>query len=253
MARRTRRDDQPTNVGMNAKQMKRKKPINNDLMRDVEPLTENQKLLYESYGKGQNIVAYGCAGTGKTFITLYNALRDVLDERSPYEKIYIVRSLVATREIGFLPGDHEDKSSLYQIPYKNMVKYMFQLPTEADFEMLYGNLKTQGTISFWSTSFIRGTTLDKSIIIVDEFANLNGHELDSIITRVGEDSKIMFCGDATQSDLIKMSERNGIVDFMKILRSMPSFDIIEFEIEDIVRSSLVKEYLTSKYQLGITL
>jgi len=214
-------------------------------------LTENQKGLYDSYKNEQNIVAYGCAGTGKTFITLYNALKDVLDEKSPYEKIYIVRSLVATREIGFLPGDHEDKSSLYQIPYKNMVKYMFELPTEADFEMLYGNLKTQGTISFWSTSFIRGTTLDNAIIIVDEFQNLSGHELDSIITRVGENSKIMFCGDATQSDLIKNNERNGIVDFMKILRIMPSFDIIEFNIEDVCRSGLVKEYLIAKNQLGM--
>ena len=243
----------PVPFGMSNKQMKRKKPISSDIMRTIEPLTKNQEILFESYNKNQNLVAYGCAGTGKTFITLYNALKDVLDEKTPYEKIYIVRSLVATREIGFLPGDHEDKSSLYQIPYKNMVKYMFELPSEADFEMLYGNLKTQGTISFWSTSFIRGTTLDKAIIIVDEFANLNGHELDSIITRVGEDSKIMFCGDATQSDLIKMSERNGIVDFMKILRVMPSFDIIEFGIEDVVRSGIVREYLTAKYELGISL
>jgi predicted ribonuclease YlaK len=251
MARRNRREDQPIGVGMTAKQMKRKKPINLDLMREIEPLTDNQKRLYEAYEKNQNIVAYGCAGTGKTFITLYNALQDVLDERSPYEKIYIVRSLVATREIGFLPGDHEDKSSLYQIPYKNMVKYMFQLPTDADFEMLYGNLKTQGTIGFWSTSFIRGTTLDKSIIIVDEFQNLNYHELDSIITRVGEDSKIMFCGDATQSDLVRTNEKNGIIDFMKVLRIMPSVDIIEFGVDDIVRSGLVKEYILAKMQIGL--
>jgi len=241
----------PVPFGMSNKQMKRKKPINSDLMRTIEPLTENQKGLYDSYKNEQNIVAYGCAGTGKTFITLYNALKDVLDERSSYEKIYIVRSLVATREIGFLPGDHEDKSSLYQIPYKNMVKYMFELPTEADFEMLYGNLKTQGTISFWSTSFIRGTTLDNAIIIVDEFQNLNYHELDSIITRVGENSKIMFCGDATQSDLIKTNEKNGIIDFMKILRVMPSIDIIEFGVEDIVRSGLVKEYILAKMEVGL--
>jgi len=241
----------PVPFGMSNKQMKRKKPINLDLMKTVDPLTENQKELYRCYQNNQNLVAYGCAGTGKTFITLYNALRDVLNEKTPYEKIYIVRSLVATREIGFLPGDHEDKSSLYQIPYKNMVKYMFELPTEADFEMLYGNLKTQGTISFWSTSFIRGTTLDNAIIIVDEFQNLNYHELDSIITRVGENSKIMFCGDATQSDLIKSNEKNGIVDFMKVLRIMPSIDIIEFGVDDIVRSGLVKEYILAKMEIGV--
>ena len=241
----------PVPFGVSNRQMKRKKPLNLDIMRELEPLTDNQRKMYESYKQNQHIVAYGCAGTGKTFITLYNALRDVLDEKSPYEKIYIVRSLVATREIGFLPGDHEDKSSLYQIPYKNMVKYMFELPTEADFEMLYGNLKTQGTISFWSTSFIRGTTLDNSIIIVDEFQNLNFHELDSIITRVGENSKIMFCGDATQSDLVKTNEKNGIIDFMKVLRVMPSIDIIEFGVADIVRSGFVKEYIVAKMECNL--
>ena len=175
----------------------------------------------------------------------------MLDESKPYERIYIVRSLVATREIGFLPGDHDDKSDIYQVPYKHMVKYMFQMPSDADFEMLYGNLRSQDTIKFWSTSFLRGTTLDNAIIIVDEFQNLNFHELDSIITRVGENSKIMFCGDASQSVLIKTNDRNGIVDFMNILRKMPSFDIIEFGIDDIVRSGLVKEYLTAKIEMGI--
>ena len=251
MARKRRASDQPIGVGMTTKQMKRKKPINWEFLLDIDPLTENQKKLFDAYDDNKNLVAYGAAGTGKTFITLYNALKDVLDENSPYEKIYIVRSLVATREIEFLPGDHEDKSSLYQIPYKNMVKYMFQMPSDADFEMLYGNLKTQGTISFWSTSFIRGTTLDKAIIIVDEFQNLNFHELDSIITRVGEDTRICFCGDATQSDLVKTNERNGIIDFLKILKIMPSFDLIEFGMEDIVRSGLCKEYIIAKTELGL--
>ncbi len=230
--------------------MKRKKPINTDLMKTIEPLTENQQELFRCYKNDQNIVAYGAAGTGKTFITLYNALRDVLDTRTPYEKIYIVRSLVPTREIGFLPGDHEDKSNLYQIPYKNMVKYMFEMPDDAAFESLYDNLRAQETISFWSTSFIRGVTMDKCIIIVDEFSNLNFHELDSIITRVGEDCKIIFSGDYTQSDLIKSNERTGVLDFMKILQSMPSFDCVEFGIEDIVRSGLCREYLISKINLG---
>ena len=241
----------PVPFGMSNRVMKRKKPINLDYIKKIEPLTPNQEDFFSLYKKNQNLVAYGCAGTGKTFITLYNALLDVLDPKTPYEKIYIVRSLVATREIGFLPGDHEDKSSLYQIPYKNMVKYMFEMPDDAAFEMLYGNLNTQGTISFWSTSFIRGTTLDNAIIIVDEFQNLNFHELDSMITRVGEDSKLMFCGDATQTDLVKTAERNGIIDFMKILNNMPSFDTIEFQPEDICRSGLVKEYIIAKNELGL--
>jgi len=220
-------------------------------MKNIEPLTQNQEELFRCYKNNQNLVAYGCAGTGKTFITLYNALKDVFDMKTPYEKIYIVRSLVATREIGFLPGDHEDKSSLYQIPYKNMVKYMFEMPDDNSFEMLYANLKAQGTISFWSTSFIRGTTFDNAILIVDEFQNLNFHELDSIITRVGENSKIFFCGDATQTDLVKTAEKNGIVDFMRVINSMPSFETIEFQAEDICRSGLVKEYIIAKLELGL--
>ena len=129
MARRKRAasTDQPIGVGLTTKQMKRKKPLSSGYLVDVDPLTDNQKVLFDSYQKGKNLVAYGCAGTGKTFITLYNALKDVLNENTPYERIYLVRSLVATREIGFLPGSHEDKADIYQIPYKNMVKYMFQM------------------------------------------------------------------------------------------------------------------------------
>ena len=243
--------DQPIGVGLTAKQLKKKKPVSSEYLINIEPLTDNQKRLFESYQNNKQIVSYGAAGTGKTFITLFNALKDVLNENSVYEKIYIVRSLVATREIGFLPGDYEDKSDIYQVPYKHMVKYMFQMPSDADFEMLYGNLKAQDTIKFWSTSFLRGTTLDNAIVIVDEFQNLNFHELDSIMTRVGEDSKIFFCGDASQTDLQKTNEKNGIVDFMKIIRSMPSFDVIEFGIDDIVRSGIVKEYLIAKLEMGM--
>ena len=251
MTRKKKNGDQPIGVGLTAKQMKRKKPINTDLMRDIEPLTDNQKLLFDSYASGKNLVAYGAAGTGKTFIVLYNALKDVLSDMTPYTKVYIVRSLVSTREIGFLPGDHEDKSFLYQIPYKNMVKYMFKMPTDQDFEMLYGNLKQQETISFWSTSFLRGTTFDDAIIIIDECQNLNFHELDSIITRVGENCRIHFCGDAAQTDLIKQNEKNGILDFMKILEQMESFSMIEFNVDDIVRSGLCKEYWKTKLALGM--
>jgi len=247
-----RKGNSPIGVGMTSKQMKRKKPINTDLLNKIEPITDNQKILFDAYKEGKNIFAYGAAGTGKTFVALYLALRDVLDERSPYDKVYIVRSLVSTREIGFLPGDHEDKSSLYQIPYKNMVKYMFEMATDADFEMLYGNLKQQETIKFWSTSFIRGTTIDRAILLIDESQNLNFHELDSIITRVGEDCKIIFCGDATQTDLQKTNEKNGILDFTKIIQQMTeSFQIVEFGVEDIVRSGLVKEYIIKKLALGM--
>jgi len=248
---RKKKVEQPIGVGLTTKQRRRKKPLSAGYLLDIEPITDNQKVLFDSYKADKHLVAYGAAGTGKTFVTLYNALKDVLDDHTPYERIYIVRSLVATREIGFLPGDYEDKSDIYQVPYKHMVKYMFQMPSDADFEMLYGNLKSQDTIKFWSTSFLRGTTLDNAIVIVDEFQNLNFHELDSIMTRVGENSKIMFCGDASQTDLQKTNDRNGIVDFMNILRKMQSFDIIEFSVDDIVRSGLVKEYIIAKLDSGL--
>ena len=241
----------PSTVGMSKKMLKRKKPINSNYFLDVGPITENQELFFNEWKNGKNLFAYGAAGTGKTFIALYLALKDVIDEETPYDKVYIVRSLVSTREIGFLPGTHEDKSELYQVPYKNMVRNMFHMPDQTSFDMLYDNLKDQETISFWSTSFLRGTTLDDAIVIVDESQNLNFHELDSIITRVGQDSKIVFCGDINQSDLQRTNERNGILDFQRILQGMEEFEEIEFGISDIVRSGLVKSYLISKMTLGL--
>tara|TARA_Y100001973_G_scaffold91255_1_gene139692 strand:- start:2086 stop:2748 length:663 start_codon:yes stop_codon:yes gene_type:complete len=216
----------------------------------VEPLTPNQEKIFKAWDEGKHMFIYGCAGTGKTFTCLYKALFDCLKSTPAYERVYLVRSLVATREIGFLPGDHEDKSSLYQIPYKNMVKYMFELGTDQDFEILYGQLKAQESIKFWSTSFLRGVTLDNSVIIIDEMQNLNFHELDSIITRVGENSRIIFCGDAMQTDLVKDREKNGIHDFMRVLEYMPEdFAMIEMGIDDICRSGLVRNYLLAKNQV----
>ena len=241
----------PVPNGMSKKMLKRKKPINQTYFLDVNPITENQQLFFDEWTKEKNLFAYGAAGTGKTFIALYLALKDVMNEETPYDKVYIVRSLVSTREIGFLPGTHEDKSELYQIPYKNMVRNMFQMPDQMSFDMLYENLKHQETISFWSTSFLRGTTLDNAIVIVDECQNLNFHELDSIMTRVGQDSKIMFCGDVNQTDLTRDKEKNGIVDFQRILENMEEFSMVEFGVGDIVRSGLIKSYLISKMSLSL--
>jgi phosphate starvation-inducible protein PhoH len=251
MTRRNRKSNEPNKFQSSLRPMKRKKPLNLDCMRVIEPLTENQEKLFNSYDEEKNLVAYGCAGTGKSFAVLYKALKEVLNENTPYEKVYICRSIVATREPGALPGDLGEKTGVFEIPYKNMVKYMFEMPDDPTFEMLYSNLKHQNTIEFLTTSFIRGVTLDRCIIIVDEFQNANFHELCSVITRVGVDTKIMFCGDATQSDFIKTSEKNGIIDFMRIIQTMPSFDIVEFGIEDVVRSGLCKEFLIAKNALGL--
>ena len=231
--------------------MSKKKEISSSDLVEVKPITDNQKLVFESYKKGLNQFLFGCAGTGKTFVSLYLAFQEVLKNETPYERVVMVRSLIPTREIGFLPGDEEDKAALYQVPYSNMVQFMFKQPNEQAFSMLYDRLKAQGSFYFLSTSFLRGLTFDNSIIIVDECQNLNFHELDTIITRVGQDSKIIFCGDFMQTDLTKMGERNGLHDFLRILEEMNEFSCTEFDIGDIVRSGFVRNYLIQKTKLGI--
>ena len=226
--------------------MAKAKDIRIDDMVTVSSVTHNQKRAFQEYKNDKNLFLYGAAGTGKTFITLYLALQEVLRNETKFDCVYIVRSAVPTREIGFLPGDEEDKTALFQVPYQNMVKFMFEQPNEQAFSMLYDRLKNQGSLMFLTTSFLRGITLDNAIIIVDEAQNLTFHELDTIITRVGMDSKIMFCGDFFQSDLQKNIDKAGMQHFMKILRGMDSFANIEFTLGDIVRSGMVKEYLISK-------
>ena len=250
MARKRKSNPQ---VGISTAYKSRKKQhlITLDHMVELQPLTPNQEKLFHSYDQGKCIVAHGEAGTGKSLCVLYKALEEVLDPTTPYEKVIVVRSIVPTRDIGFLKGSIDEKQSEYEKPYKYMIKRLFNLNSDEEYELLYANLKNQKTFYFMSTSFIRGMTFDDCIIIVDEFQNLNFHESCSIVTRLGENSKIMFCGDATQSDLIKSAERNGLVDFMKILNRMQSFDIIEFELEDVVRSGLVKEFLVAKNELGL--
>jgi len=229
--------------------MAKAKDIKIDDMVTVKPITDNQKKVFEAYKKGKNLFLYGAAGTGKTFISLYNGLQDVLRNETPYDTVYMVRSAVPTREIGFLPGDEEDKTALFQVPYQNMVKFMFEQPNETAFNNLYDRLKNQGSLFFLTTSFLRGITLDNAVIIVDECQNLTFHELDTIITRVGQDSKIIFCGDYFQTDLLKNGDREGMKHFLKILDRMESFENVEFNLGDIVRSGFVKEYLINKIKL----
>ena len=230
---------------------KKNKEINHNNLVTIKSITDNQKLVFDSWKEGKNQFLFGAAGTGKTFISLYLALQSVMNLKKPYDKVVLVRSLIPTREIGFLPGDEEDKAALYQVPYQNMVQFMFEMQNEQQFNNLYDKLKGQGTLYFLSTSFLRGLTFDNAVIIVDECQNMNFHELDTIITRVGQDSKIIFCGDFDQTDLVKQNERNGLHDFLRILEEMEEFHCLEFTIGDIVRSGFVRNYLINKIKLGI--
>ena len=230
---------------------KKNKEINSNDLVTIKPITDNQKIVFNTWKKEKNQFLFGAAGTGKTFISLYLALQDVMDLKKPFDKVILVRSLIPSREIGFLPGDEEDKSALYQVPYQNMVQFMFEMPNPQAFSTLYDRLKGQASLFFLSTSFLRGLTFDNSIVLVDECQNLNFHELDTIITRIGQNSKIIFCGDFAQTDLVKTNEKNGLHDFLRILDEMDEFNCIEFTIGDIVRSGFVRSYLINKTKMGI--
>lgn len=214
-----------------------------DDLYEYEPLTQNQKLAIEAYEDGDNLVLAGSAGTGKTFIALYMALEEMLEPNSPYRRIIIIRSAVPTRDIGFLPGTAEEKKMMYSIPYKNICNELF------NDKGAWGKMTTASQIVFESTSFIRGSTWDDSLIIVDEMQNLTFHELDSVITRVGKQSRVIFCGDYRQSDFKYKDEKDGIFQFLNILEHMKNFSIVQFGWEDIVRSGMVRDYIMTKEML----
>lgn len=211
----------------------------------IEPLTDNQAKAFREYGTGKNLLLHGIAGTGKSFISMYLALKDVLSPTSTFKKVVVVRSVVPTRDMGFLPGSQKEKIKVYEAPYYIICSELFGRGDAYDI------LKQKNICEFISTSFIRGTTLNDSIVIVDEMQNMTGHELDSVITRVGKNTKILFCGDFRQSDFTKDQERNGLKDFLRVLDNMKSFAYIDFDEEDIVRSGLVKEYIIAKDRLRV--
>lgn len=215
-------------------------------LKQIEPLTKNQKNCFDSYFSGKNLMLSGSAGTGKSFLSVYLSLHQVLTEQnSPYKKVVIVRSVVATRDMGYLPGTNKEKAKVYEAPYYAICSELFNRGDAYDY------LKQKNLVEFISTSFIRGTTLNDCIVVVDEMQNLNLHELDSVITRVGRNCKIIFSGDFRQSDFSKESDKKGILQFMRIIERMKVFDIIEFDENDIVRSGLVKSYIIEKDRLGI--
>ncbi len=225
------------------------KPISNSLkikidhLKTFQPLTDNQKKFFDAYNQGDYFIAlHGVAGTGKTFIALYKALEEVLDKSNPFNKIIIVRSAVQTREMGHLPGGVDDKLEIYEQPYHQICHTLF------DRRDAYDRLVEQGYIEFISTSFIRGMSFDDAIIIVDEMQNMNFEEIDTVMTRVGHRSKIIWCGDYRQTDLRKANDKSGILKFFDIAYHMSAFTRVEFTTEDIVRSSLVKDYILARMQ-----
>lgn len=219
--------------------------ISYDALQGYEPITKNQELAFQAWDEGDHLVLAGTAGTGKTFIGLYLALSDLLEPETQYDKIVIIRSVVPTRDQGFLPGSQKEKEEAYAIPYKQICTELFGDP------QAYGKMVSAKQLYFESTSFIRGQTFNNALILVDEMQNLNFHELDSVITRVGKNCRIIFCGDYKQSDFKKEDEREGILKFLRIIDHMNDFTTVTFGWQDIVRSGLVRDYIMTKEMLGI--
>lgn len=215
-----------------------------DNLKTFDPLTENQRLFFDAYKRGDYFIAlHGVAGTGKTFCALYKALEEVMDKSNPFRKVIMVRSAVQGREIGHLPGDVSEKMEIYQQPYRQICETLFGRKDAWD------RLEEQGFVEFISTSFIRGMSFDDAIIIVDECQNLTFEEIDTVMTRVGYRSKIIWCGDYRQTDLNKKkNDMSGILKFFDIAYHMKAFTRIEFMPDDICRSSLVKDYILAKLQ-----
>ena len=216
-----------------------------DELEQHDPITDTQEEAFGRWKEGYNLVLSGCAGTGKTFVAMYLAMKEMMDKPEIYRELIIIRSMVPTRDIGFLPGNEEEKKLAYTIPYRSICHDLF------GYDQAWSKLITQKKIRFESTSFIRGSTFDNSIIIVDEMQNCNFHELDSIVTRVGEDCRIIFSGDYYQTDFKYEDEKNGLIKFLAIIEQMRFFRTIEFGWEDIIRSDLVRDYIMTKEMLKI--
>ena len=238
MSRKSRRNNNQQQHGENHAEK------NHFELRHIQPLTINQQNVFDAYYAGQNLMLHGYAGTGKTFLSTYLALREVL-ENDIYKKVVIIRSVVPSRDMGFLPGTEKQKAEVYEQPYQEICDDLFGRGDG------YKILKFKGLVEFTTTSFLRGTTFNDSIIIVDECENMTFSEIDTVMTRIGTNSRIIFSGDYRQTDLHKPHDKSGIKELMAITRRMPSFDHIEFSIEDIVRSGVVKEYIIQKTEMGL--
>ncbi len=214
---------------------------------DISPMTENQKVAFEYWDEGYNLMLHGIAGTGKTFLGLYFALKEVVRPNSPYKKVYIVRSTVSTRDQGFLPGSLKEKARVFESPY---VPICTKLYGRGD---AYEILKGKGYVEFITTSYLRGETFDDCILLVDEVQNMGDGELHTVMTRVGENCRIVFCGDVKQDDLTseRKKELSGLRAFMQIIHRMKEFEFVDFQVEDIVRSKLVKSYIIERDKLGL--
>ena len=226
------------------------KYINHNNLLEIEAIGPAQTKAFAAYKEDKNLFLTGSAGTGKTFILLYLAFQDVFNDESPYDKVIVIRSLLPSRDAGFHSGSLEEKAMYYQAPYRMLVKFLFEMQSKDEFAALWDLLIEQESVEFQTTSFLRGQTFDNAIIICDEAQNLNFAELDTVMCRVGQNSKIMFSGDEAQTAFINNDDKEGMYNFQGILGEMEECEVIKFGIGDILRSGLCRSYLIAKEQFG---
>lgn len=216
-------------------------------LKQIQPITDNQVRTFQAYDRGDNLFLHGCAGTGKTFISIYLALKEIENGRSRRRKLVIIRTAQSSKDIGFLPGDEKRKLEVYEAPYRAICAELYHR------DDAYDILKQKGIVEFHSTSFLRGTTIDDSIILIDECQNQRYVELRTVLTRTGDRSRVILCGDTKQDDLTseRYKESSGLVDMMKVFDRMGDMTAIQFEIDDIVRSGFVRDFIIAENELGL--
>jgi len=217
------------------------------VLNPITPITQNQQKTFDYYADGDHLFLHGCAGTGKTFCAIYLALRELFSEKNDRKKLVIIRTAQSSKDIGFLPGSEKQKLEVYESAYRAICSELFRRGDAYDI------LKQKGIIEFHSTSFLRGTTIDDAIILVDEVQNQRYVELRTVLTRTGDNSRIILCGDTKQDDLTsdRFKESSGLSEMMKVFNVMDCMATVQFEIEDIVRSGFVKDFIKAEYQLGL--
>lgn len=213
----------------------------------IFPITDNQIHTFNAYEQGDNLFLHGCAGTGKTFISFYLALKELESGRTRRNKLVIIRTAQASKDIGFLPGSEKQKLEVYEAPYKAICAELYNRGDAYDI------LKQTGVIEFHGTSFLRGTTIDNAIILIDEIQNMRQQEWYTVLTRTGDKSRVILCGDSKQDDLTseRYKEKSGITELIRLFEAMRGTSLIHFEIDDIVRSGFVREMIQTAYKLGI--
>ena len=214
----------------------------NFTLKRINPLTDNQRITFENYRREKHLLLVGTAGTGKSFLSVYLGMTDIMEHKT-HEKLIIVRSVVPTRDMGFLPGSNKEKSKVYEAPYYSIFSELFGRGDAYDY------LKTKGIVEFMTTSFVRGITINDAVIVVDEIQNMTPSELHSVFTRIGKNCRVVFAGDIKQTDLNPRKEESGFRDFFKVINRMKDFEVVEFTRDDIVRSDLVKQYIIAREDL----